>query len=115
MVTAVGCLAAVGAVGNLFASQPESPPPALPRAETPEGLPDYMADPGAASRRVEQMTRRTRGDYTRLTERERNWINGMTAGYGHELLWNQARLLGIEPKGAPPPDRGGAPRASPGP
>src|SRR5688500_15943895 len=108
----LGGLVLVGAVGNLFGSMlpaPTAPAPTAPAPETPERLPDYIADSRAGSERVSEIARRTRGDFTRATELEQRWLNGMTAGYGHELLRSRARLLGIKPEGPPPRKRGAAP------
>jgi hypothetical protein len=78
----------------------------------PGDLPNYMDDPGAASRRVDALARRTRGDFDQLSDLEQKWINAMTAGYGPQLLWRRTKQLKIKPQGAPPVDH--RPRAARG-
>jgi hypothetical protein len=102
----LGGVVAVGSLIEARSPTPSAPSPAVRRSETPEGMPHYMADPRGAAERVKQLARRTNGNWDGLTKAEQNWINAMTAGYGHELLWNQCRLFGIKPEGPPPPDRG---------
>jgi hypothetical protein len=93
---------------NRSAAEVQEPaePIVLPPPARPGGLPHYMQDPGAASDLVNELARRTRGDYELLSDLEQKWINGMTAGYGHELLRMRAQMQGIEPEGAPPRVRG---------
>lgn len=105
---ALAGLTLAGAIGEgvarIVRQERDAPPPAaaVPRQETPEGLPNYMVDSLSASRRVDELARRTRGDFNRLTELEQRWINGMAAGYGHELLRMRARHSGIKPQGVAP-------------
>jgi hypothetical protein len=107
LAAALGGTAVVAALGERIGVFAEGVPPSppAPAATTPGGLPNYLQEPRAASDRVNELAKRTRGDFNRLTDLEQRWINSMTAGYGHQLLRMRTRLLGIKPEGSPPRQR----------
>lgn len=50
------------------------------------GLPDVGAHPRQASRVLQELVKRSHGDYSRLSADEQNWVDGMTGGHGAPML-----------------------------
>jgi len=66
----------------------KSPPPNF------HGMPDYNAHPGDALVEFDDLVRKTKGDFSRLTPDQRSWVNGYTSGNGPRALeMEAARLL----------------------
>jgi hypothetical protein len=59
----------------------------------PPGVVDYMQDPVAANRLVEQLAQETGGDFSKLSEGRQRMLNAMAAGRGRDLLRNTAQRL----------------------
>jgi hypothetical protein len=107
----LAALLLVAAIGERLSAREDVPTAAAAASARPPGdLPNYMDDPRGASRKVDALARRTRGDFDRLSDFEQKWINAMTAGYGPQLLWRRTKQLKIQPQGAPPVDH--RPRAA---
>lgn len=76
----------------------------------PDGVPDYLSNPEEGARHVDQLARRSGGDFDRLTPHEQRWLNSLTAGRGRAMLRLRARRLGLP--GNPPPESSRRPAAA---
>src|SRR5688572_29554090 len=54
--------------------------------EPPEGTVDYRKDPDGAKRLVETLARETRGDFSKVTPAQQQFLDSMTAGNGAAML-----------------------------
>jgi hypothetical protein len=97
-------LVIVVVVGGLFLlmllgpkSPPAAPKPAPPRAENTDQR-DYMAGAEAAmraSRRVDELAVQTKGDFTKLSLADQEWIDSMSARHGPQYLASKYRALRV--------------------
>jgi len=104
----IGLIVAVGMVNAHRASAP-TPPPANPLLRE---LPNYLDDPASGTRRMDELARRAKGRYEKLTEMEQRWVEGVTAGHGArmiEMRWAEMQRREKALREAKKPDvRGGS-------
>ena len=80
-------LLGIYAINN--ASQPsraQNPKPVRTLQSRWHGLPDYIQDPEAGARMVEQLCRKANGDISKLSEDEIKWLNAVSAGNGTNMV-----------------------------
>jgi hypothetical protein len=64
------------------------------------GLPDYIQDPDAGARTVEQLCRKANGDISKLSEDELKYLNAISAGNGENMVRMKAQQYAQERKQA---------------
>lgn len=69
-----------------------NPAPVAPKVLN-NGIPDPNRDPVAAGAYVKTLAQRNGGDFDRLTEDERIFLNSLAHGHGRDLLAKTAREL----------------------
>lgn len=74
-------------------SAPARPPTVDPAAMQKKYGPDYITHPRLAGAELDRLTRKCGGDITRLTPKEQNWVDSVTAGHGGLMLMKRAADL----------------------
>lgn len=90
----VGFIVLVGVllfVGSRMKPAQSTVAPAAPRATGYHGLPDPYVDAEATEAEIKKLALRTHGDFSKLSQDEQTWFNGMTANHGEETLINMAK------------------------
>jgi len=52
---------------------------------------NYIADPAAAAKRIPLLVRQSHGDWSRLSDADRQMLDSMTAGHGRQMLRSLAQ------------------------
>lgn len=55
--------------------------------------PDYVKDPAAGGRYMDTLARRSKGDFFRLNQQERGFVQGLTGGYGKYAIPQRFKQL----------------------
>jgi hypothetical protein len=83
---AVLVLAIAGMAGLNYLAQPAATPTPPPPPARPAGLPDSLSNPQDASRKLQELAKRSQGDWQKLTPDEQKFLNGLSAGHGQQML-----------------------------
>lgn len=82
-------------------------------AKKKRAQPNFFEDPDGAAAYVNKLAASYKGDWNSLSEDDKSFLNGMTAGHGHEMLMGRAKALKAKQKKAagnrPVPGKEGGP------
>lgn len=68
--------------------------------QRPENLPDYLNHPQDGAKRVDEIMKKARGDYSKVTSAEKTWLDGVTAGHGEMMVKMQWKTMQDQEKAA---------------
>jgi len=92
-------LVALGILVFLGAQSSPRPAPPKPHPTGYHGLPDFTQDAEGTQAEMKKLALRTRGDYSKLTDDEKTWMEGVTGSHGDMTLRLMAkRFLAEEQK-----------------
>ncbi len=91
LIGAIGGLLLLMALVTWATNAQKQPPPPAQASEAQRAQIEYIQHPEEASARVDEMAKQTGGDFSRLTPEDQQWLDGMTAGHGAQMLYARAQ------------------------
>ena len=94
----VGILAFMVVISKAFSNEAVLPLKETRQMDSRDGQPNYMTKPEEAASKVNVLVKTTQGNYTRLAEKEKAWLDSMTGGHGYDMFVGRAKTLLKKPK-----------------
>src|SRR5947207_2824067 len=85
-VKAMLCVGVLLVVISIFYSSLNKPPARPAAAFGREQFPNYLENPEAGAAKANELVKKARGNYDRLTPNEQRWLDSLSAGHGAMMV-----------------------------